>query len=69
MAIVDGLQIKNYKSLNMERTMDEFIVAWEGTMHHVVDIIVDYQNDTYSDRIGDCYRKFLGQPAFSRPGL
>ncbi|XP_076237165.1 lipid droplet defective [Calliopsis andreniformis] len=61
--------VKNYKSLNVERTTDEFMVALEATMYHIVDIVVDFQNETYSERVSECYHKFVGRPAFSRPGL
>ncbi|XP_043253492.1 retinal-specific phospholipid-transporting ATPase ABCA4 isoform X1 [Colletes gigas] len=61
--------IQNYKSLNVKRTRDEFVTGVEKILHQVVDIIVNFQNETYSDRIQQCYHKFFGRPAFSRPGL
>ncbi|XP_053973403.1 uncharacterized protein LOC128873691 isoform X1 [Hylaeus volcanicus] len=61
--------IQNYKSLNVKRTRDEFFAVLENTLHHVVDIIANFRNETYSNRISRCYHKFVGQPAFSRPGL
>ena len=61
--------VKNYKALNVNRSRDEFVAVLEGTLHYVVDIIINYQNESYSNRTTECYHKFVGEPAFSRPGL
>ncbi|KZC04437.1 ATP-binding cassette sub-family A member 13 [Dufourea novaeangliae] len=62
-------EMKNYKTLNVKRTRYEFMQTLEKTLHYVVDIMVDFQNETYSDRVSQCYYKFFGQPPLSRPGL
>ncbi|CAK9819447.1 ATP-binding cassette sub-family A member 13 [Anthophora plagiata] len=61
--------IKNYKYLSVKRTKNEFVSTLEGTLHNVVDIIMNFQNETYRDRMDKCFHKFVGQPAYSRPGL
>ncbi|XP_076176197.1 lipid droplet defective isoform X2 [Ptiloglossa arizonensis] len=61
--------IQNHKLINVKRTRDEFLAILEITLHHVVDIVVNFHNETYNDKISRCYHQFVGQPAFSRPGL
>lgn len=61
--------MKDYKNLNVARSRNEFMASLEGTLHYVVDIIVDFHNETYKERSDECFRKFVGQPAYSRPGL
>ncbi|XP_026675626.1 uncharacterized protein LOC108632621 isoform X2 [Ceratina calcarata] len=61
--------IKDYKYLSVKRTRDEFVSTLESTLNYVVDIIVNFHNETYSDRMHECMRKFIGEPAYSRPGL
>nr|XP_012136751.1 PREDICTED: uncharacterized protein LOC100878441 isoform X3 [Megachile rotundata] len=61
--------VKNYRYLNVKRSRGEFLNTLESTMNYVVDIIVNFQNETYRDRINQCYHNFVGQPAASRPGL
>ncbi|XP_076548743.1 lipid droplet defective isoform X1 [Osmia lignaria lignaria] len=61
--------VKNYKYLSVKRSRNEFVTTLESTMHSVADIIVNFQNETYRDKIDQCYHKFVGQPAYSRPGL
>ncbi|KAF7403454.1 hypothetical protein HZH68_006248 [Vespula germanica] len=61
--------IENYKYLNNQRTLNEYITSIEATFHYIADIVVDFQNETYKERINHCFHKFIGEPAFSRPGL
>ncbi|XP_017788277.1 PREDICTED: uncharacterized protein LOC108570860 [Habropoda laboriosa] len=61
--------VKNYKYLSVKRTRNEYISTLEGTLNYVVDIIMNFQNETYSDRMDKCFHKFVGEPAYSRPGL
>lgn len=68
-AIFNAFQIQNHKLINVKRTRDEFLAILEITLHHVVDIVVNFHNETYNDKISRCYHQFVGQPAFSRPGL
>nr|XP_033323682.1 uncharacterized protein LOC117218991 isoform X1 [Megalopta genalis]XP_033323683.1 uncharacterized protein LOC117218991 isoform X1 [Megalopta genalis]XP_033323684.1 uncharacterized protein LOC117218991 isoform X1 [Megalopta genalis] len=62
-------KIKHFRTLYADKTKEEWMAALEKMLHHVVDIAMDFQNETYSDRIGECYRKFFGSPPLSRPGL
>ncbi|XP_035722982.1 uncharacterized protein LOC118441973 isoform X2 [Vespa mandarinia] len=61
--------IENYKYLNNQKTLNEYITSIEATFHYIADIVVDFQNETYKERINHCFHKFIGDPAFSRPGL
>jgi len=61
--------VKDYKYLNKKKTLDEFLTTLETTLHYVTDIFIDFQNETYSDRVNNCFYKFVGGPTFSRPGL
>ncbi|KAK9294638.1 hypothetical protein QLX08_010802 [Tetragonisca angustula] len=61
--------IKNYSYLSVKRTRREFLETLEGTFHHVADILVNFGNETYSDRMDECFYRFVGRPAYSRPGL
>jgi len=61
--------VKGYKYLNKKKTLDEFLTTLETTLHYVTDILIDFQNETYSDRVNNCFNKFVGGPTFSRPGL
>ena len=63
------LQIKDYKYLNKKKTLDEFLITFEITLHYIADILVDFQNETYSNRVNECFYKFVGGPTYSRPGL
>lgn len=62
-------QVKNYKYLNKRKTLDEFLATLETTLHYVADILIDFQNETYSERVNECFYKFVGGPTYSRPGL
>ncbi|XP_018348552.1 PREDICTED: uncharacterized protein LOC108752306 [Trachymyrmex septentrionalis] len=61
--------VKDYKYLNKRKTLDEFLITFETTLHYIADILVDFQNETYSNRINECFYKFVGGPTYSRPGL
>ncbi|XP_076641439.1 lipid droplet defective [Halictus rubicundus] len=62
-------KIKNFKTLYTGRTKTEWMASMEKMLLHIVDLVVDFQNETYSNRIGECTRKFFGDPPMSRPGL
>ncbi|XP_072756384.1 uncharacterized protein Ldd isoform X2 [Anoplolepis gracilipes] len=64
-----GNMIKDYKFLNKKKTLDEFLTTFETTLHYVADIIIEFQNDTYHDKVTDCFYKFVGGRTYSRPGL
>ncbi|XP_029170086.1 LOW QUALITY PROTEIN: uncharacterized protein LOC114939826 [Nylanderia fulva] len=61
--------IKDYKLLNKKKTLNEFITVFETTLHYVADIIIEFQNETYHDKVTNCFYKFVGGRTFSRPGL
>ncbi|XP_015191826.1 PREDICTED: uncharacterized protein LOC107074670 isoform X2 [Polistes dominula] len=61
--------INNYKYLNDKKTLNEFITSIEATLHYIADIIVDFQNGTYKEKMDHCFKQLIGEPAFSRPGL
>ncbi|XP_033187616.2 lipid droplet defective isoform X1 [Bombus vancouverensis nearcticus] len=61
--------IKNYKYLNVKRNRNEFLTTLEGTFYHIAEILMNFQNKTYSDEINECFHRFVGRPAYSRPGL
>ncbi|KAK2584735.1 hypothetical protein KPH14_007066 [Odynerus spinipes] len=61
--------IADYKYLNKVKPLGEFIEALETSFHYIADIIVDFQNRTYSERVDKCFHKFIGEPAYTRPGL
>lgn len=63
------IQVKNYKYLSVERTRDEFVTTLEATFHYVADIMVNFENETYRGKMKECFEKFVGKPAYSRPGL
>ncbi|XP_076284763.1 lipid droplet defective isoform X2 [Lasioglossum baleicum] len=62
-------KIKNFRTLYAGRTPTEWMASMEKMLLHIVDMVVDFQNETYSDTIGKCFRKFFGDPPMSRPGL
>ncbi|XP_067204074.1 uncharacterized protein ldd isoform X2 [Linepithema humile] len=64
-----GSMIEGYKHLNKIKTFDEFLTTFETTLHYIADIIVNFQNETYDDRMTECFYKFIGGPTYSRPGL
>ncbi|XP_028048892.2 uncharacterized protein LOC105837746 isoform X2 [Monomorium pharaonis] len=61
--------VKDYKYLNKKKTLDEYLNTLEITLHYIADIVIDFQNETYSNRVNECYNKFVGGPTYSRPGL
>ncbi|RLU15876.1 hypothetical protein DMN91_011632 [Ooceraea biroi] len=61
--------IKDYKYLNKEKTFDEFLNTLEITLHYISEIIIDFQNQTYHDKVTNCFHKFVGGSTYSRPGL
>ncbi|XP_032690190.1 uncharacterized protein LOC116853290 isoform X2 [Odontomachus brunneus] len=61
--------IKDYKYLKKSRTLNEFLGTLENTLHYVANIIIDFQNDTYHEKITNCFNKFIGSSKYSRPGL
>ncbi|XP_066598930.1 uncharacterized protein ldd isoform X2 [Prorops nasuta] len=60
--------LKDYKYLNKRKTLDEFVDKIEDSLRYMADIIVDFQNETYKERVTECYEKFMGRPN-PRPGL
>ncbi|XP_011684588.1 PREDICTED: uncharacterized protein LOC105447955 isoform X2 [Wasmannia auropunctata] len=64
-----GNMVKNYKYLTKKKPLDEFLNTLEITLHYMADIFIDFQNETYSDRVHECFNKFVGGPTYSRPGL
>ncbi|XP_078047717.1 lipid droplet defective isoform X2 [Augochlora pura] len=62
-------KIKNFRTLYADKTKEDWMTALETMLHHVVDVVMDFQNETYSEKISECYRKFFGSPPLSRPGL
>ncbi|XP_024889665.1 ATP-binding cassette sub-family A member 13 isoform X1 [Temnothorax curvispinosus] len=64
-----GNMVKDYKYLNKKKTLDEFLDTFETTLHYIADILIDFQNETYSNRVDECFYKFVGGPTYSRPGL
>ncbi|XP_011868082.1 PREDICTED: uncharacterized protein LOC105562133 isoform X2 [Vollenhovia emeryi] len=64
-----GSMVKDYKYLNKKKTLDEFLDTLEITLHYIADIVVDFQNETYSGRVNECFNKFTGGSTYSRPGL
>ncbi|XP_014612694.1 PREDICTED: uncharacterized protein LOC106791527 isoform X1 [Polistes canadensis] len=61
--------INNYKYLNDKKTLNAFITSIETTLHYIADIIVNFQNVTYKEKMDHCFKQLIGEPAFSRPGL
>ncbi|KAG5315958.1 ABCAD protein, partial [Acromyrmex insinuator] len=64
-----GNMVKDYKYLNKKKRLDDFLITFETTLHYIADILVDFQNETYSNRVNECFYKFVGGPTYSRPGL
>nr|XP_031839600.1 uncharacterized protein LOC116430078 isoform X2 [Nomia melanderi] len=63
----ETVKMINVQSQFRDKSLRQCTPGVENTLHHVVDIIVDYQNETYSNTAKQCYRNFFGQPPFSRP--
>ncbi|XP_019697173.1 ATP-binding cassette sub-family A member 13 isoform X1 [Harpegnathos saltator] len=61
--------VKDYKYLKKNKTLDEFLDTLESTLRHVANIIIDFQNETYHEEATKCFDRFIGSPAYSRPGL
>ncbi|KAL0111880.1 hypothetical protein PUN28_013230 [Cardiocondyla obscurior] len=64
-----GSMVKDYKYLNKKKTLDEFLTTFETTLHYMADIIINFENETYSDKVDQCFNRFVGGPTYSRPGL
>ncbi|CAL7936973.1 unnamed protein product [Xylocopa violacea] len=61
--------MQGFRYLNVKRTKEELASTIEVTLHQIVDIIANFQNETYKDNVSECFHTFVGKPAYSRPGL
>ncbi|XP_076760468.1 lipid droplet defective [Xylocopa sonorina] len=61
--------IQGFRYLSVKRTREDLVDTVEVTLHQIVDIIANFQNETYKDTVNECFYNFVGKPAYSRPGL
>ncbi|KAI4485555.1 hypothetical protein M0802_012731 [Mischocyttarus mexicanus] len=56
--------INNYKYFNDKTTLNQFITSIEATLHYIADIVVDFQNETYKEKMNHCFSQVVGEPAY-----